>query len=70
MHKLKYIFSFIIIAVFPVINTFAFEEASIQESIVNMIIRETARSNSYGQKIISLSYIEDVIENKYNNKCN
>lgn len=71
MHKLKYFFIFIIIAVFPVINTFALPEgfiacdASLQEEIENMIIWETAKSNSGELKIISLLYIKDIIENKY-----
>ena len=65
MFSIKRFFVFVITAVIAVSAVSAqmtVEESYLQELIENMIIRETARSNTRDQKLIALGYIEDAIE--------
>jgi len=68
MFSLRKITFFMLMAALAVSTVFAqqrreltVEESYLQQAMENMIIRETARSNSREQKLIALEYIEDAI---------
>ena len=67
MFSLKRFYCLLIMTVITISSIVAIEIAELREEIENMIIMETAKSNSRESKLISLQYIMDSLKRGGNN---